>query len=202
MENITREIEQRQMEIQTMAQQKVMELDEQEASRIYEKISVPANLSEILSTIQNIQSAEQPKPIEIDDEDDDDEYVPMTMSAPTTSVEYRASSSSSVSYSAMPQHTSIVTSMMDIDERMLVQQDCPPPPIISLVDNQPSRLANMSEEDLLKMVPDGMDLGVAPSSSLSLEMMEAPPPPNFSQISESQEPAIPGLDSEYGDMEH
>lgn len=165
MEKITREIEQRQMEIQSLAKQKAMELNVEQATRIFENISVPHNLSEILSTI----SKSEAKPMELDN-DDDDEYVP---TASMSSMEYNASAS----YSAMSQAAPpIVNSMMDIDERIALFQA---PTMIE--DAQPSRLANMTDADLMKLVPD--------------DAFEAPPPPNIS--GEQNQLAIPGLDADY-----
>ncbi|KAG5678568.1 hypothetical protein PVAND_008231 [Polypedilum vanderplanki] len=169
MEKLEREIEQRQNEIQTLAKQKALELDEEQASKIFEKISVPHNLSEILSTIK----ASEPKSMEIDNEE---EYIPMSTEA--NSLEYRPSSSyvSNISQQQPP----IVNSMMDIDERInLFRQEMPSInnlPITS-PSEQPSRLALMSDADLMKLVPD--------------DALEAPPPP---MISNNDEPPIPGLD--------
>lgn len=178
MEILTRQIEQRQMEIQTLAKQKAMELNEAQAMRIYENISVPHNLSEILSTITKNQPSES-KSIDLDD--DDDEYVPTAMGSGS----YRATSSS---YSAMSQNssTTIVNSMMDIDERIAMFQGTGPAMTIAPVDDQPSRtepglLANMTDADLMKLVPDGA--------------LEPPPAPKISQ------PAIPGLDGDDYEME-
>lgn len=165
-ELLNRQIEQRQMEIQKLAQQKAMEIDEEQATRIFEKISVPHNLSEILSTIQ----ASSEKPMEVDEDDDDDlEYVPIpAVASASQSVEYRAS------YGAI-NPTPIVNSMMDIDERINLfrAQEMPTTP----AQPQTSRLASMSDADLLKLVPDGA--------------FEAPPAPI---ISGNNEPPIPGLE--------
>lgn len=160
MEKLTREIERRQIEIQTLAQQKALELDEAQASKIFEKISVPHNLSEILSTIK----ASEPKPMEIDD-DDEEEYVPMASKSATH--DYRPTSS----YSAVTQpKVPIANSMMDIDERInLFRQEMP--------SEQPSRLASMSDADLLALVPE--------------DAIMAPPPPVISNS--ISEPTIPGL---------
>ena len=158
MEIINREIEQRQMEIQSLAQQKVMEINEEQASRIFENISVPANLSEMLSTI----SSRDMKPIQIDDGDDDEEYVPTPMTG------YAATS-----YSAASQPVPIANAMMDIDERISIFQSVPE----MQVDDQPSRLSNMTDADLMKLVPDGA--------------LEAPPAPKISG------PPIPGLDEDF-----
>jgi hypothetical protein len=177
MEQINREIAQRQMEIQSLAQQKAMELDEEQASRIFEKITVPHNLSEILSTIK----ASEPKPMEIDDDDDEEEeYVPM---GTNTNVEYRASSS-------YPSQAPIVNSMMDIDERIMLfrQQELPSiasnnlPVVTPNLVAEPqtsSRLATMSDADLMKLVPD-----------------DALPPPPAPIISNESASMIPGLDME------
>lgn len=169
MEIINRQIEQRQLEIQSLAQQKAMELNEEQATRIFENITVPHDLSEILSKIKTSET----KPMEIDD--DDDEYVP----APMGNVEYR--SKSSTSYSSANQQTPIVNSMMDVDERVQLFQAIPPAPMIGNVpvDNQPSRLANMTDADLMKLVPDGA--------------LTPPPAPIISQ-------PIPGLDDDDFEM--
>lgn len=175
MEQINRQIELRQMEIQKLAQQKAMELDEASASRIFEQISVPHNLSEILSTIK---ASSESKPMEIDDDDDDDlEYVPMSTTASSQpTAEYRASTS----YSTI--NPPIVNSMMDIDERINLfrAQEMTAPPAQQQQSSQ-SRLATMSDADLMKLVPDNA-------------LMAVPPPPVIS------EPAIPGL--EYSSMDN
>lgn len=159
MEIINREIEQRQMEIQSLAQQKVMEINEEQATRIYENISVPHNLSEILSTI----TSRDVKPMELEDNDDEEEYIPTPMTG------YAAPS-----YSAMSQPAPIANSMMDIDERIAIFQAGPVE--ILQGDDQPSRLSNMTDADLMKLVPDGA--------------LEAPPAPKISG------PPIPGLEDD------
>lgn len=165
MEQLNREIERRQMEIQTLAQQKALELDEEQATKIFEQIRVPHNLSEILSTIK----ASEPKPMEIDDDDDDEEYVPISGASKRGMHEYRASAS----YPNVMQQAPIVNSMMDIDERInLFRQEMP------TVSEQPSRLASMSDADLLALVPE--------------DALQAPPPPIIS----NSEPPIPGLEYE------
>lgn len=174
MEIINRQIEQRQLEIQNLAQQKAMELNEEQATRIFEAITVPHDLSEILSKINEKQESET-KPMEVDNNDEDDEYVP----TPMGSMEYRAAAS----YSAMSQPAPIVNSMMDIDERIAMFQAIPPAPGISGIPNndQPSRLASMTEADLMKLVPDGA--------------LEAPPAPII-----STQPSIPGLEDDDYEM--
>lgn len=180
MEIINRQIEQRQMEIQSLAQQKAMELNEEQATRIYENINVPHNLSEILSTISKNQVVEK-KPIEIDDYDE--EYVP----APMGNMEYRAASS----YSAISQQPSvpIINSMMDIDERLALFQGPANTTKFSIddqpIDNQPSRLASMTDADLMKLVPD--------------DAFEPPPPPKISGV--KNQSLIPGLDGDNYEME-
>ncbi|CAG9800922.1 unnamed protein product [Chironomus riparius] len=173
MELLNREIERRQMEIQTLAQQKALELDEEQATKIFEQIRVPHNLSEILSTIK----ASEPKPMEIDDDDDDEEYVPISGAAKGGMHEYRPSSS----YPVMQQQAPIMSSMMDIDERINLFRQEMPMNNMPAVPEQPSRLASMSDADLLALVPE--------------EALQAPPPPIISSNSIS-EPAIPGLEYE------
>lgn len=176
-EFLSRQIEQRQWEIQKLAQQKAMELNEEQASRIYEQVSVPYNLSEMLSTIK--ASSEMPKKMEVDDEDDDDEfeYIP-TSGVASSNIEYRASTTSS--YGAINPQT-IVSSEMDIDERINLFREQEMPVLVPLTTTT-SRLAQMSDADLMKLVPD--------------DAFEAPPAPI---ISGNNEPPIPGL--EYDDME-
>lgn len=160
------------MEIQTLAQQKALELNEEQASKIFEKISVPHNLSEILSTIK---ASSEPKPMEIDD-DDDEEYVPIPANSKGGIHEYRASTSYPA---AIQQSAPIVNSMMDIDERInLFRQEMP---LNNLQAEQPSKLASMSDADLLALVPE--------------EALQAPPPPMISS-SNNNEPEIPGLEYE------
>lgn len=175
MEKINREIEQRQMEIQSLAKKKLHELDEEQASRIYETISVPHNLGEMLSTISKNQASEM-KAMELDDNDDDDEYVPIAMAS---NMEYR----SGASYSAInQQQPSVINSMMDIDERIAMFQSPPGP--ATVVDDKPSRLASMTAADLMKLVPD--------------DAFEPPPAPI---ISDHKQPTIPGLCNDDYEME-
>lgn len=166
---INRQIEQRQMEIQSLAQQKAMELNMnmEQATRIFETINVPANLTEMLSAI----SKSETKPMEVDN-DEDEEYVPTPMGGN----QYRASTS----YSAMSQPAPIVNSMMDIDERIAHLPMFQTTPVAE----QPSRLANMSDADLMKLVPD--------------DALEAPPPPNIS--GDRSQSSIPGLDGDDYEM--
>lgn len=177
MEIINRQIEQRQLEIQNLAQQKAMELNEEQATRIFEAITVPHDLSEILSKINEKQESET-KAMEIDN-DEDDEYVPTATGSMRS---YQA-----VSYSAV-QSAPIVSSMMDIDERIAMFQGIVPPApgIISGIPNsdQPSRLASMTEADLMKLVPDGA--------------LEAPPAPIIS--GERLQPSIPGIEDDDYEM--
>ncbi|CRK92671.1 CLUMA_CG006241, isoform A [Clunio marinus] len=157
MEIIQRQIEQRQLEIQSLAQQKAMELNEEQATRIFEKIKVPENLSEILSKISKQGNETKSLDINEGDEDDDEEYVPTTIG----NIEYRSSSFPSLSQQLTlhQQHPPIVNSMMDIDERIAmfqnVSQEEQMIDHVSSNDNQPSRLANMTADDLMKLVPDG-----------------------------------------------
>ncbi|XP_070499195.1 death-inducer obliterator 1 isoform X2 [Chironomus tepperi] len=174
MEQLNREIERRQMEIQTLAQQKALELNEEQATKIFEKIRVPHNLSEILSTIK----ASEPKPMEIDEDDEDEEYVPISGAAKGGMHEYRPSSSYP---NVMQQQAPIVNSMMDIDERINLFRQEMPMNNMTAVPEQPSRLASMSDADLLALVPE--------------DALQAPPPPIISSNSIS-EPAIPGLEYE------
>lgn len=167
LDRINRQIEQRQMEIQSLAQQKVMEIDVEQATRIFENINVPANLTEMLSAI----SKSETKPMDVDN-DEDDEYVPTPMGG----TQYRASAS----YSAMSQPAPIVNSMMDIDERIAHLPMFQTPS----VEEQPSRLATMSDADLMKLVPD--------------DALEAPPPPNIS--GDRSQSSIPGLDGDDYEM--
>ena len=69
--------------------------------------------------------------------------------------------------------------MMDIDERInLFRQEMP----MQTVPEQPSRLASMSDADLLALVPD--------------DALQPPPPPIISSNNSISEPAIPGLEYE------
>lgn len=172
MKKIDREIEQRQMEIQSMAQKQAMELNEEQATRIFKSIDVPHNLSEILSTISKGQTQEM-KPMDIDN-DDEDEYVP----TPIGCTDYRAAPS----YSAITQSAPIANSMMDIDERIAHFQSGP---VMTLVNEQPSRLATMTDADLMKLVPD--------------DAFEAPPAPIISL--DKNQSSIPGLDGDDFEME-
>lgn len=116
--------------------------------------------------------------MEIDDNDDDgdDEYVPTAMG----NMEYRAASS----YSSISQAAPIVNSMMDIDERIAMFQS-PPAMGSQPIDDQPSRLASMTDADLMKLVPD--------------DAFEAPPAPKISV--DRKQPSIPGLDGDDYEMD-
>lgn len=156
MASLNHEIEQRQMEIQTLAKQKAIELDVAQATRIYENINVPHNLSEMLSTITKTQVGESL----LMDDDADEEYVPGPIE--------RSVQHAPVHYSAMPSSLPIVNSMMDIDERIPMYQR-PTNSSLARENVQPSLLANMTDADLMKLVPDGA--------------FPAPPPPNISNHS-------------------
>lgn len=171
MKMINREIEQRQMEIQSLAQQKALELTEdvQQASRIFENISVPHNLSEMLSTISKSQASDM-QPMDVDDDDGDDEYVPMSYGYGAAGASYSAASS---------QPAPIANSMMDIDERIAMFQGSQ---VESSAQDQPSRLSNMTAADLMAMVPDGaLEEGAPPAPKISMDR---------------KQPTIPGLDGD------
>lgn len=162
------------MEIQSLAQQKALELTEdvQQASRIYENISVPHNLSEMLSTISKSQAGDM-KQMDVDDDDGDDEYVPTPMS-----FGYGAAGASYSAASSQP--APIVNSMMDIDERVAMFQGPLPTQMETSAQDQPSRLANMTAADLMAMVPDGaLEEGAPPAPKISMDR---------------KQPTIPGLD--------
>lgn len=170
MEKIDRKIKQRQMEIQSMAQTHAMVLDEEQATRIFKNIEVPHNLSEILSTISKGQ-AQDTKTTDIDN-DNEDEYVPTPM---MSCVDYRAAPS----YSAITQPAPISNSSMDVDERIPHYQSSTMLSSMLPVNNQPSRLATMTNADLMKLVPD--------------DAFEAPPAPIIT-TGEKSHSSIPGLD--------
>jgi hypothetical protein len=171
MEILNRAIELRQLEIQSLAQQKAMELNEEQATRIFENITVPHDLSEILSKISSNKTNEM---MDVDD-NDDDEYVPSSM----PNVDYHASASSA-SYSAMSQTAPIANEHLDIDERIAMFQGMQTAPVME--DQAPSRLAHMSDADLMKLVPDGA--------------LPAPPAPIISV----DRTAIPGLEDDDYEM--
>lgn len=138
----------------------------------YENIELPSNLTEILSRFQNSSAA----PVSgggdnvgmsiDDDDDDDDEYVPTAMTG-MRNVEYRPNAPMLV---IPPPTYNPQSSLMDIDERIF--QQIPQQQVA-----EESKLSTMSEADLMKLVPDGMDLD---------------PPPITSNA--NKQPAIPGLD--------
>lgn len=182
MEKIDREIKQRQMEIQSMAAQeqaKAIELNEEQATRIFKSIEMPHNLSEILSTISKGQTKEI-KPMEVDS-DNGDEYVPTAMGC----IDYRASSSYSAAITNPPPIAPIHQSIMDVDERIARFQGNTMLGSMLPVNDQPSRLATMTNTDLMKLVPD--------------DAFEAPPPPIIS--GEKNNSLIPGFDVNDFDME-
>ena len=138
----------------------------------YENIELPSNLTEILSRFQNSSVPSVTggdnvgMSIDDEDDDDDDEYVPTAMTG-LRNVEYRPNAPMLV---IPPPIYNPQSSLMDIDERIFHQ--VPPQQVV-----EESKLSTMSEADLMKLVPDGMDLD---------------PPPMTSNI--NKQPAIPGLD--------
>jgi len=117
----------------------------------------------------------------MDVDDDEDEYVP----APMGNMEYRAAPS----YSAVSQQAPIVNSMMDIDERIAIFQRTSMMDSHQVVDDQPSRLASMTADDLMKLVPDNA--------------FEPPPAPiiSGSSVEQKNQPSIPGLDGDDYEMQ-
>ena len=136
----------------------------------YENIELPSNLTEILSRFQNSSvptgGDNVGMSIDDDDDDDDDEYVPTAMTG-IRNVEYHPNAPMLV---IPPPIYNPQSSLMDIDERIFHQ--APPHHVV-----EESKLSTMSEADLMKLVPDGMDLD---------------PPPMTSNL--NKQPAIPGLD--------
>lgn len=125
------------------------------SSGIFENISLPANIGDILASIKNVTTGASQK-MEVDD----DEYVPSSVTV--SNYEYR---SNTVSFPAPPAYSAITTPLivppvaamvnpttMDIDERVFPMV-IPMAPAESTSSGD-SKLAKMSTEDLMKLVPD------------------------------------------------
>lgn len=135
MELINKQIEERSKEIQSLAQNKLLDLNEEEAKRIYENIVVPDNLTEILSKFASADATSSMKSQMSTNVDE--EYIP-ELPAYTPS--------SSYSHSKPP----IVNEMMDIDERVFQQPRYEP----QSESSGGSRLRGMTASELLQLVPD------------------------------------------------
>lgn len=146
MELIDRQIQERKLEIQNLAQKNLLDLNEEEAKRIYENVELPDNLTEILSKISSVDtSALQTGSSHRLDE----EYVPTAINSDIP----RYSAASSFPRTNHNQQTIVINEMMDIDERVFPVQI--PQRFESLpVDQGRSILSGMSNSELLKLVPD------------------------------------------------
>lgn len=130
-------------------------------------ISIPSNLQEILNSIKNVSSTlaadssttptttQQAVRVgkastygKMTADDDDEEYTPTPISAP----------------SYAPTIDYIPSKTISID---------PATPN----DNEPSKLARLTDEELLSMVPDDMDFDVPPVTKKSKYSIAEPPPP-------------------------
>ena len=135
---------------------------------MFGNISLPSNITEILASIKGKSNYGTNK-MEVDE--DDDEYVP---TASTTS-SYRATTYPNflTNPPTMPMPPALLNSLLDVDERMFV---APP-------SSGESKLAKMSEDELLKLIPDDVaDVAnntaeVAPKKSKW--DIQCPPPPGL-----------------------
>lgn len=145
MDLIDKQIQERKLEIQNLAQKNLLDLNEEEAKRIYENVELPDNLTEILS---KITSADATSLLQTGSSHHlDEEYVPTAISDLP-----RYTASSSYSRPTLSQSI-VVNEMMDIDERVFPAQ------IPSRFENLPSDqgrsiLSGMTTSELLKLVPD------------------------------------------------
>lgn len=138
MELIDKQIEERKLEIQNLAQKNLLDLNEEEAKRIYENVELPDNLTEILSKISSVDATVSKQTIS---SFLDEEYVPTAI---TDIPQYTASTS--YSHSSINQPI-VVNEMMDIDERVFPAQ-------IPTSFGNPSILSGMTASELLKLIPE------------------------------------------------
>ncbi len=120
------------------------------SSGIFENISLPPNIGDILASIKNVTGASVQK-MDVDDE----EYVPSSVSV--SNFEYR---SSNVNFSTPPSYSAIAATpvmvdpmTMDIDERVF-PIGIPLTTTSDATNSVESKLAKMSDEELMKLVPD------------------------------------------------
>lgn len=145
MELLDKQIEERRQEIQSLAQNNLLDLNEEEAKRIYENIVVPDNLTEILSKFASTTDSSNSLQPNMSS-NVDEEYIPGLVSELPS---YTPSSSFS---HALPK-PAIVNEMMDIDERIYQ------PRFDNSIDNSGvSRLRGMTDSELLKLVPDDQEI--------------------------------------------
>lgn len=144
MELIDKQIEERKIELQNLAQKNLLDLNEEEAKRIYENVELPDNLTEILSKISSVDVTSSMQTSS--SHHMDEEYVPTAI---TDIPQYTASTSYSHSSANQP----IVNEMMDIDERVFPAQ-MPVSYGNHSGDHSRSILSGMTASELLKLVPD------------------------------------------------
>lgn len=106
----------------------------------------------------------------MDVDDDTDEYVP---TATTTSSSYRASAPTYPNFMSnppqIPMPTALLNSLLDVDERMFVAPST----------SGESKLAKMSEDELLKMIPDEEKIEPEVSAKKTKWDIQCPPPPGL-----------------------
>lgn len=132
-------------------------------TEIMDKISLPANIGDILKSIKNVTAASTSTKVQKMDVEPDEEYVPTSLQI--SNYEYKSCSTMTYpasSISVPPAFSSILPGVpsvavidpmtMDIDERMF-----PPMPILPSVvasSSSDSKLGKMSQEELIKLIPD------------------------------------------------
>lgn len=147
MEIIDKQIQESKLEIQSLAQKNLLDLNEEEAKRIYENVELPDNLTEILSKISAVDPSSSIQ--SSSSHHLDEEYVPTAINDIP-----RYTASSSFPHSSLNQPNVVVNEMMDIDERVFPNVQIP-----SRFENLPvehgrSILSGMTTSELLKLVPD------------------------------------------------
>lgn len=185
MEEITRQIEAQKKEIADMFQSVPGNLEEpysptsmlgqdtggentmQQQMTTLENISIPSNLQDILNSINKVIPTNPHQALT----DKDEEYTPSAVGSTASLASYQPASNSDYIPTKMvgPSTSSpVMSSPMDVDMR--VHQTAP------------SKLAQLTEEELLSMVPDDVQL---------------PPIAPKRTVYKFSEPLPPGLEDEY-----
>lgn len=212
MDELTRQIEAQKMEIAGMLQTDAVHLDEpysptsllgtattstkKSSIPTLAEISIPSNLQEILNSINKVSthdltSIDTGTTTHIVSDSDDEEYTPTT----ATGISYKSaaadyipsktllsSSGSSAGVSHLFSHTQ--------DSKQQKQDS------FSGKSAEPSKLAQLTDEELLSMVPDDVRMDSIPLPKRSIDMDEKSAAAKKSKY-QLYDPPPPGLEDEY-----
>lgn len=141
-------------------------------------ISIPSNLQEILASLKNVgpsttgsQNTNNVERMQVDDDDDDEEYnpLPITASKSPTTTTYK------------PRPTSPSTRAFLLAQ----EQNAEEIPFLGSssttedLGSGPSKLSHMTEAELMRLVPDGVDLAPPPQSQVHAKVIDPDMPPGL-----------------------